>query len=83
MPEQSVDAEETQALRPRELLTRANTDYGPRRQLSVPKHDVVEENWELRHGWEDQYNSSEYLKLLSSVSVQEHGYRGYMIHNRS
>lgn len=50
-------------------LVRANTDHGPRRQS--PAKDPSgqeEENWELRHGWEDQYNSNEYLSLLSSVS---------------
>ena len=26
-----------------------------------------EENWELRHGWEEQYNSEEYLNILNSV----------------
>lgn len=53
--------------RPNTQLVRANTDYGPRRQPSVNKHDAADENWELRHGWEDQYNSTEYLGLLSSV----------------
>ena len=51
-------------------LMRANTDYGPRRQFPAKKSNGVEEdNWELRHGWEDQYNSNEYLSLLSSVSI--------------
>ena len=27
-----------------------------------------QDNWQMRHGWEDQYNSEEYLSLLSSVS---------------
>lgn len=53
--------------RPNTQLVRANTDYGPRRQSSGNKHDATDENWELRHGWEDQYNSTEYLGLLSSV----------------
>ena len=53
--------------RPNTQLVRATTDYGPRRQSSVNKHDATDENWELRHGWEDQYNSTEYLGLLSSV----------------
>ncbi len=58
------------SVRPTAQLVRANTDYGPRReQQSVVKRDAgPEENWELRHGWEDQYNSTEYLGLLSSVS---------------
>lgn len=55
--------------RPNTQLVRAITDYGPRRHSSVSKHDATEENWELRHGWEDQYNSTEYLGLLSSVRL--------------
>lgn len=27
-----------------------------------------QDSWHMRHGWEDQYNSEEYLSLLSSVS---------------
>ena len=62
-------SQEALARRPNRLLVRANTDYGPRRQSPSTRPDIVEENWELRHGWEDQYNSSEYLKLLSSVRI--------------
>ena len=65
---QSDEFDDAASPRPNVQLTRANTDYGPRRHPSVVKHDVLEENWELRHGWEDQYNSTEYLGLLSSVS---------------
>ena len=56
------------AIRTRRQLQRANTDRGPRRQSPSTARGNPEENWELRHGWEDQYNSSEYLGLLSSVS---------------
>ncbi len=28
----------------------------------------AQDNWQMRHGWEDQFNSEEYLSLLSSVS---------------
>lgn len=55
--------------RPAAQLLRASTDTGPTRESPGTKRDVTEENWELRHGWEDQYNSSEYLGLLSSVSI--------------
>ena len=53
--------------RPRVQLQRANTDHGPQGRSSPGTSQAAEENWELRHGWEDQYNSSEYLGLLSSV----------------
>lgn len=64
----SDQSQDASTVRPNTQLARANTDNGPRRQSSVTKHDAAEENWELRHGWEDQYNSTEYLGLLSSVS---------------
>ena len=53
--------------RPRPHLQRANTDHGPQGRSPPGNSQASEENWELRHGWEDQYNSSEYLGLLSSV----------------
>ena len=57
----------------RHPLTRANTDYGPRRALSVARSEstleVPQDSEELRHGWEDQYQSSEYLNGLNSVSA--------------
>jgi hypothetical protein len=67
--EQSEDNQEIAANRPNAQLVRANTDCAPRRHSPVIKRDLPEENWELRHGWEDQYNSTEYLGLLSSVSL--------------
>lgn len=66
----SNESQDLTVIRPRGHLQRANTDRGPRRQSLSNARSVPEENWELRHGWEDQYNSSEYLKLLSSVSIQ-------------
>ena len=44
-------------------LTRRKTDYDRDHQST----SATEEAGELRHGWEDQYNSSEFLGLLSSV----------------
>lgn len=66
---QSIKGRDTALAKSKPQLLRANTDHGPRRQSPLLTHDVAEENWELRHGWEDQYNSSEYLGLLSSVSI--------------
>lgn len=71
---QSDEGHDAASARPNVQLVRANTDYGPRRHSSVIKQDVPEENWELRHGWEDQYNSTEYLGLLSSVSSFQLGF---------
>ncbi len=58
-------------MRPRPGLVRANTDYGPRNASPSPvSHQPKDdEHWELRHGYEEQYNSEEYLQSLSSVSL--------------
>ena len=52
--------------RPSSQLLRANTDSNLKRRSPS---GASEENWEMRHGWQDQYNSSEYLSLLSSVRL--------------
>jgi hypothetical protein len=51
------------AERPSSKLIRSNTDIGLRK-AQVTRDD---ENWELRHGWEEQYNSAEYLTAQFSV----------------
>ena len=55
--------------RPRAQLQRANTDHGPRALPPSREDQVAAENWELRHGWEDEYNSNEILAKLSTVSA--------------
>ncbi len=55
--------------RPKRQLLRAKSDLGPRGLSPTrPGHTNEDENWQMRHGWEDQYNSNEYLSLLTSVS---------------
>ena len=57
----------------RKELPRAKSDLGPRGASPTDADATTEEeNWELRHGWEDQYNSNEYLSLLTSVSRHMH-----------
>ena len=52
-------------------LARAKTEQDLKRNISAEVEDNgAEQNWELRHGWEDQYNSEEYLHLLSSVCLR-------------
>jgi len=58
-------AEHDQVHRSRPQTLRTNTDLG---RGATRRAQFVEETRELRHGWEDQYNSSEFLGLLSSVS---------------
>lgn len=48
-------------------LKRAKSDYGPRLGFDKsPGED--EEDFAMRHGWQEEYTSSEYLKILHSVS---------------
>jgi regulatory associated protein of mTOR len=51
---------------------RANSDYGPRHRSSRNVALVEDELWRMRHGWEDEYTSNEYLALLNSVSLSIH-----------
>lgn len=60
-------AEHKQVRRSRPQISRTSTDLGPG---AGKRANPVEETGELRHGWEDQYNSSEFLGLLSSVSIR-------------
>ena len=69
----SLGTSEPSRERPRrQALTRSNTDHGPRRpspsERSASTSEWTRDNEELRHGWEDQYQSSEYLNVLNSVS---------------
>ena len=53
---------------PPKRLQRAKTEQDLTRDFSAEVgSNESEQNWELRHGWEEQYNSEEYLHLLSSV----------------
>lgn len=54
--------------RPVSTLKRAKSDYGPRLGLDNPAAGNDEEDFAIRHGWQEEYTSSEYLKLLHSVS---------------
>ena len=49
-------------------LGRSNTDIGPRRPSLSEKPEPAQDTWELRHGYDEQYNSAEYLSQLRSVS---------------
>lgn len=49
-------------------LKRVRSDYGPSR-TTIDKNVVggEEEGLTMRHGWQEEYNSVEYLKILHSV----------------
>lgn len=57
--------------RPKASMARSNTTYESR-NVSSSTETNVEEHGELRHGWEDEYNSSEFLGQLNSVYVFKH-----------
>lgn len=54
------------AHRPKTLMTRSRTNYEPE-NIYLATETSVEEHGELRHGWEVEYNSSEFLGQLNSV----------------
>ena len=52
--------------RPNVSMKRSKTNYEPG-NISPIMETNAEEHGELRHGWEDEYNSSEFLGHLNSV----------------
>lgn len=55
--------------RPTNALVRAKSDHWLKHDMeNAAKNDEEDEDFELRHGWQDEHNSSEYLKILNSVS---------------
>jgi regulator-associated protein of mTOR len=67
-PRLTSDRASDSSARPTGALKRARSDYGPR--LGFDKSAVAdeEEDFAMRHGWQEEYTSSEYLKVLHSVS---------------
>lgn len=52
-------------------LKRAKSDYGPRLGIDKAATGDEEEDFAMRHGWQEEYTSSEYLKILHSVSTSK------------
>ncbi|KAJ5891175.1 Target of rapamycin complex 1 subunit mip1 [Penicillium subrubescens] len=48
------------------MLKRARSDYGPQRVTFDKSPGEDEEDFAMRHGWQEEYTSSEYLKILHS-----------------
>lgn len=68
IPRSRTENHQALAQRPKASMIRSKTDYKPERMF--PNRDgSVEEHGELRHGWEDEYNSSEFLGQLNSVHL--------------
>lgn len=57
--------------RPKPSMTRSKTNHESK-NMSSSTETKAEENGELRHGWEDEYNSKEFLGQLNSVCAFEH-----------
>jgi hypothetical protein len=51
----------------RQALQRTRSDFGPRHRGERNAAVVEDDLWRMRHGWEDEYTSNEYLALLNSV----------------
>lgn len=61
-----TDNHQTFPHRPKASMIRSKTSYEPE-NISPTREASVEEHGELRHGWEDEYNSSEFLGHLNSA----------------
>ncbi|KAL5003672.1 raptor N-terminal caspase like domain-containing protein [Aspergillus recurvatus] len=62
------DQDSSGSARPTAALKRAKSDYGPRGGFDKPVlvDNEDEEDFAMRHGWQEEYTSSEYLKVLHS-----------------
>ncbi len=58
--------------RPISTLVRAKSDHWSRSGLDNGISTDGDEDFQLRHGWQEEYTSSEYLKILNSVSRPDH-----------
>ena len=57
------------AHRSRAPMTRSKSNYEPR-SISTATETNMEEHGELRHGWEEEYNSKDFLGHLNSVYLE-------------
>ena len=55
-------------------LLRTKSDYGPRLGLDRATSGDEDEAFHIRHGWQEEYTSNEYLKILHSVSALPYPY---------
>ncbi|KAL5043499.1 hypothetical protein BDW71DRAFT_187813 [Aspergillus fruticulosus] len=62
------DQDSSGSARPTAALKRAKSDYGPRGGFDKPVlvDNEEDEDFAMRHGWQEEYTSSEYLKVLHS-----------------
>lgn len=55
--------------RPKSILRRSKSDYGPRGDGTDTDADIDDQNWGARHGFEDHYASEEYVSQLANVRL--------------
>lgn len=85
--EESEPEQDTGRRRPKPLLKRSKSDYGPHglrgAEESEDNHDNDAPDWGARHGFEGHYASEEYVSQLANVSRACHfcftRYHGYVI----
>ncbi|OCT50168.1 WD repeat-containing protein mip1 [Cladophialophora carrionii] len=61
------EAEDYLTARPTGLLQRTKSDLGPRRKEGLQNVPAEDKLAHIRHGWDDEYTSNEYLSLLHST----------------
>lgn len=66
--ESSQDESDIPRRRPKPLLKRAKSDFGPRGEDPDSLTDEEILDWGARHGFEDHYASEEYVSQLANVS---------------
>jgi regulator-associated protein of mTOR len=66
--ESSQDDSDIPRRRPKPLLKRAKSDFGPRGEDPDSQTDEDIQDWGARHGFEDHYASEEYVSQLANVS---------------
>lgn len=54
--------------RPKPLLQRSKSDFGPRGEDRTPETEEDTQDWGARHGFDDHYASEEYVSQLANVS---------------
>jgi regulator-associated protein of mTOR len=54
--------------RPKPLLKRSKSDYGPRGEDRTSTAEEEPQDWGARHGFDDHYASEEYVSQLANVS---------------
>ncbi|KMP01826.1 hypothetical protein CIRG_01965 [Coccidioides immitis RMSCC 2394] len=66
--------------RPTSTLVRAKSDHWLKSDGENDAKKDDDEDFELRHGWQEEYTSSEYLKILNSPPVKLIGFENFYMY---